>query len=56
MAVVIEELEVQTQPQPAAPPESSAAERQGGGGEVDERALQAALAREDWRHERLAAD
>jgi len=56
MAVVIEELEVQTQQQPAAPPESSAAERQGGGGEVDERALQAALAREAWRHERLAAD
>lgn len=56
MAVVIEELEVQAQPQPAAPP-ASANEGQGGGsGQLDERALQAALAREAWRHERLAAD
>lgn len=55
MAVVIEELEVQTQPQPVAPPSPPAGEGQGGG-EVDERALHAALAREAWRHERLAAD
>lgn len=55
MAVVIEELEVQAQPQPAAPPASSG-EGAGGGAEVDERALHAALSREAWRHERLAAD
>ena len=54
MAVVIEELEVQAQPQPAAPP-ASANEGQGGGAQVDERALHAALEREAWRHERLAA-
>jgi len=56
MAVVIEELEVQTQPQPAAPPASLPTEGQGSGGDVDERALLAALAREAWRHDRLAAD
>lgn len=55
MAVVIEELEVQAQPQPSAPPSSSSSEGKGGN-EVDERALHAALTREAWRHERLAAD
>lgn len=56
MAVVIEELEVQAQPQPAAPP-APANEAQGGGsGQFDEHALHAALAREAWRHERLRAD
>jgi len=55
MAVVIEELEVQAQPQPAAPQASSSNDNKGGN-EVDERALQAALSREAWRHERLAAD
>ena len=56
MAVVIEELEVEAQPQPAAPPSSSNDGKGGGGGEVDERALHAVLMREAWRHERLAAD
>lgn len=55
MAVVIEELEVQTQPQPASPPSSASGQGQGGDA-VDERALQAALSREAWRQERLAAD
>ena len=55
MAVVIEELEVQAQPQPASPPAPSSEEGKGGK-EVDERALQAALSREAWRIERLAAD
>lgn len=54
MAVVIEELEVQALPQPNLPPSTS--NESPGGGEVDQRALQAALARETWRHERLAAD
>lgn len=54
MAVVIEELEVQTQSPPAAPTAAPTAE--GPGGEIDERALHAALAREAWRQERLAAD
>ncbi|MFG6413321.1 hypothetical protein ACG02S_05355 [Roseateles sp. DC23W] len=55
MAVVIEELEVQTQPQPVSPPPSASGEGQGGP-TLDERALQAALSREAWRLERLAAD
>lgn len=54
MPVVIEEMDVQVQPQPAAP--ASSGEGQQGAGEIDERALQAALAREAWRLERLAAD
>lgn len=54
MAVVIEELEVVAQPQPSLPP--STPSDPPGGGEVDQCALQAALARETWRHERLAAD
>ncbi len=55
MPVVIEELEVQAQPQPAAPPPAAASDSKGGN-EVDERALHAALSREAWRQERLAAD
>jgi hypothetical protein len=55
MAVVIEELEVQAQSQPANPPSSSSSDGKGGN-EVDERALHAALSREAWRIERLAAD
>ena len=56
MPVVIEELEVQAQVPPSAPPSSAGEGQGGGGGEVDERALHAALAREAWRQERLAAD
>lgn len=56
MAVVIEELEVQAQPQPSAPPASAKEGQDGSGGQVDERTLHAALERETWRHERLAAD
>jgi hypothetical protein len=55
MAVVIEEMEVQVQPQPAESPAGGGAQ-QPQGGELDERALQAALAREAWRIERLSAD
>jgi len=55
MPVVIEELEVQAQPQPAAPPAASN-DSPAGSGQVDERALHAALTREAWRQERLAAD
>ena len=55
MAVVIEELEVQAQPQPAAAPPAASNDNKGGS-EVDERALHAALSRESWRQERLAAD
>jgi hypothetical protein len=55
MAVVIEELEVQAQPQPTAPAPSSSNDSKGGN-EVDERTLHAALSRETWRQERLAAD
>jgi hypothetical protein len=54
VAVVIEELEVQTQPQPAAPPTPQ--QSPNAGGAVDARALQAELARESWRLERLLAD
>lgn len=54
MPVLIEELEVQAQPQPA--PAPVLANDTPAGGAVDERALQAALARENWRLERLAAD
>jgi hypothetical protein len=55
MAVVIEELDVQVQETPAAPaaPAGNAA---AAGGEIDERALQALLARASWRLERLLAD
>lgn len=55
MSVMIEELEVQAQPQPVPTP-ALADGAQDGGGEIDERALMAALARESWRHERLVAD
>jgi len=55
MAVVIEELEVQAQSQPAAPQPSSSNDSKGVN-EVDERTLHAALSREAWRQERLAAD
>ena len=55
MAVVIEELEVQAQPQPTAPPPAASGDSKSGN-EVDERALHAALSREGWRHDRLAAD
>lgn len=54
MAVVIEEMDVQVQPQPAEPPASGA--QPPGGGEADLRTLQAALVREAWRLERLDAD
>lgn len=54
MAVVIEELDVQTQPPPTTPAlaEAAASTR----AELDEAALQAALQREAWRLERLMAD
>lgn len=54
MAVVINDFEVIAEaPAPATPP----AEAQGGGEpEPDLRALQALLAREAWRAERLTAD
>ncbi len=55
MAVVIEELEVQAQQQPAPAPVATS-ETQGNAGAIDERELRAALAREAWRAERLAAD
>jgi len=54
MPVVIEELDVQVQPQPSAL--APAAAPAGGGAAVDERALTAILQREAWRQERLAAD
>ncbi len=54
MAVVIEELEVQTQPPPTTPPLAEAAASANPG--LDESALQAALLREAWRLERLMAD
>lgn len=54
MAVVIEELDVQTQPPPAAPALADAAASTRA--ELDEAALQAALQREAWRLERLMAD
>jgi len=54
VAVVIEELEVQTQPPPAAPPTTQ--QSPNAAGAVDARALQAELARESWRLARLAAD
>ncbi|HET8745632.1 MAG TPA: hypothetical protein VFM98_08505 [Ramlibacter sp.] len=55
MAVVIEELEVQAQREPSSPPAPPSGEGRDGN-EVDERALHAALSREAWRLERLAAD
>lgn len=54
MAVVIEELDVQTQPPPAAPALAEAASSAPPA--LDEAALQAALQREAWRQERLMAD
>lgn len=54
MAVVIEELEVQAEPAPAAEP--ARAEAKARPALLDERALCAWLAREQWRAERLAAD
>ncbi len=54
MAVVIEELEVQTQPPPTTPPLADAAASTRA--ELDESALQAALQREAWRLDRLLAD
>jgi hypothetical protein len=54
MAVVIEELEVQAQ-QPAPAPTASS-DIPVNTGAIDERELRAALAREAWRAERLAAD
>ena len=54
MAVVIEELDVQTQPPPAAPALADAAAS--ASAELDEATLQAALQREAWRVDRLAAD
>ncbi len=54
MAVVIEELDVQTQPPPAAPALADAAAS--ASAELDEAALQAALQREAWRLDRLLAD
>jgi hypothetical protein len=54
MAVIINEFEVLTEPPaPATPP---AAPDGGGEPEPDLRALQALLAREAWRDERLHAD
>jgi hypothetical protein len=54
VAVVIEELEVQTQAQPPAPPTPQ--QSPNAGGVVDASALQAELARETWRLARLTAD
>lgn len=54
MAVVIEELDVQTQPPPAAPALADAAAS--ASAELDEATLQTALQREAWRLDRLAAD
>ncbi len=54
MPVVIEELDVQVQPQPATP--APAAAPQGGGAALDERTLTALLQREAWRQTRLNAD
>lgn len=55
MAVVIEELEVQTLPPPQAPG-APANEAAGANTALIEAALQTALQREAWRLERLAAD
>jgi hypothetical protein len=55
MAVVIEELEVLAQQQPAPAPAASS-DATANAGAIDERELRAALAREAWRAERLAAD
>lgn len=56
MAVVIEEMDVQVQPQPAEPPAGGGSAQPPGGSEADLRTLQAALAREAWRLERLCTD
>jgi hypothetical protein len=55
MAVVIEELDVQTQAPPPAPA-TLAADAAQASPALDEHALQAALQREAWRLARLAAD
>lgn len=55
MAVVIEELDVQTLPSPEAPA-APASEAAGANAALMEAALQAVLQREAWRLERLAAD
>jgi hypothetical protein len=54
MAVVIEELQVQTEPAPA--PAPAAAGSTPSAPPLDERALNAWIARQHWRAERLAAD
>lgn len=54
MPVVIHDFEVI--PEPAAPATPPAAPEGGGEPEPDLRALQALLAREAWREERLLAD
>jgi hypothetical protein len=55
MAVVIEELEAQTQAPPPAPA-TLAADAANAAPGLDEPALEAALQREAWRLDRLAAD
>ena len=55
MAVVIEELDVQTLPAPETPA-APANEAAGANAALNEAALQTALQREAWRLERLAAD
>lgn len=55
MAVVIEELDVQTQAPPAAPTALADDATRGNPG-LNEVALQATLQREAWRLERLNAD
>jgi hypothetical protein len=54
MAVVIQQLDVETQPAPppVAPPPVGAVEMTG----IDETALATALQRQAWRSERLLAD
>ena len=54
MPVIIQDFEVI--PAPAEPPPPTAAPEGGGEPEPDLRALQALLAREAWREERLQAD
>jgi hypothetical protein len=54
MPVVIEELDVATAP--AAPAPAPAPDAGAAAAEIDPRALQAALAREAWRQDRLAVD
>lgn len=54
MAVVIQDFEIL--PEPTVPPPAPAVPDAGGEPEPDLRALQALLAREAWREERLQAD